>query len=274
MLRVDGPQGWAEIYLHGAHVTAWGPSGHDSVLWMSESSRFDHHTAIRGGIPVCFPWFGPVAGKPEEPRHGFARTATWALDSAHDDGSDVTLTLVLMDSPATRGSAWPHPFLATCTVVVGAELSIALDVTNTGEEPFAFEEVLHTYLRVADVTETETIGLGGVAYVDTTPTGGPGYGEPLPLRVSGEVDRIYTRAPRTVEVNDIAGGRSIRVEKSGSDTTIVWNPGPEGAHATSDIDDDGWLRMLCVEASNVKQAAVRLDAGEHHTMTTTIGLAR
>lgn len=274
MLRIDGPQGWAEIYTHGAHVTAWAPKGQESALWMSESSRFDNHTAIRGGIPVCFPWFGPVAGLPDEPRHGFARTATWSVDEVLDDGTDVTVRLILTDSPATRGSAWPHPFLATCTVVVGEKLSVALDVTNTGDGPVAFEEVLHTYLRIADVTETETVGLEGVAYLDTTPTGGPGYGEPLPLRVSGEVDRIYTDAPRTIVVNDVAAGRSIRVEKSGSGATVVWNPGPEGARATADIEDDGWLTMLCVEAGNVGRSAVRLGPGEHHTMTTTIGLAQ
>ncbi len=272
MIRVDGPQGWAQIYLHGAHVTAWAPSGQESALWMSKLSRFDEHTAIRGGIPVCFPWFGPLAGRPDAPRHGFARTAEWALDEAHDDGQDVTVRLRLADSEATRNSGWPHPFVAILTVVVGSRLTVALEVTNTGSEPMSFEEVLHTYLRVAEVTKAEVIGFEGVAYVDTTKNGGPRDGEHGPLRIGGEVDSVYTGAPQAVTVNDVAGGRAIQVEKSGSGTTVVWNPGPEGAHATVDIEDDGWTTMLCVEPSNVAQSAIRLAPGEHHVLTTTIGL--
>ena len=151
MLRVDGPTGWAEVYLHGAHVTAWAPRGQESVLWLSGLSRFDESTAIRGGIPVCFPWFGPLAGRPDAPRHGFARTAAWTVDGADDDGQDVTVRLALADSDATRGSAWPHPFAALCTVVVGARLTVALEVTSTGDAPVTYEEALHTYLAVADV---------------------------------------------------------------------------------------------------------------------------
>jgi D-hexose-6-phosphate mutarotase len=122
MLRVDGPEGWAEVYLHGAHVTAWGPSARESVLWLSRSSRFDGRAAIRGGIPVCFPWFGPLAARPVALRHGFARKATWKVDGAQDDGHDVTVQLRPSDSAATRASAWPHRFTAVCTVVVGSRL--------------------------------------------------------------------------------------------------------------------------------------------------------
>jgi len=270
MLRVDGPEGWAEVYLHGAHVTAWGPSGRESVLWLSRSSRFDERTAIRGGIPVCFPWFGPLAGRPDAPRHGFARTAAWTVDGAQDDGHDVTVRLRLVDSAATRRPAWPHRFTVVCTVVVGSRLSVALEVTNTGDEPVAFEEALHTYLTVADVTAAEVTGLEGVDYLDKTADGDTVAGEAGPLRVAGEVDRIYPGAPAAVTVHDVVGGRDIRVGKDGSGSTVVWNPWREGAHATADIDDDGWTTMLCVEASDVGPAAVRLEPGAHHTMATTI----
>lgn len=270
MLRVDGPEGWAEIYLHGAHVTAWGPTGSESVLWLSRSSRFDARTAIRGGIPVCFPWFGPLDGRPDAPRHGFARTASWTVDGAHDDGHDVTVRLRLQDSADTRGSAWPHRFTAVCSVVVGARLSVSLEVTSTGDEDVTFEEALHTYLAVADVTAAEVTGLEGVGFVDKTAHGATVAGDRAPLRVTGEVDRIYAGAPETVTVRDLAGGRDLRVGKTGSGSTVVWNPWREGARATADLDDDGWTTMLCVEAGNVGPAAVRLGPGERHTMATTI----
>ena len=149
MLHVDGTDGWATISLHGAHVTAWGPHGEPSALWLSSLSRFDTGSAIRGGIPLCFPWFGPLAGRPEAPRHGFARTAGWTLDGADDDGHDVTVRLTLSDSEETRSSAWPHRFSAVCTVVVGARLTVMLEVRNTGDEAISYEEALHTYLAVA-----------------------------------------------------------------------------------------------------------------------------
>ena len=273
MLRVDGPTGWAEIYLHGAHVTAWAPRGQESVLWLSGLSRFDESTAIRGGVPVCFPWFGPLAGRPDAPRHGFARTAAWTVDGADDDGQDVTVRLALADSDATRGSAWPHPFAALCTVVVGARLTVALEVTSTGDAPVTYEEALHTYLAVADVTAAEVTGLEGIAYLDKTAGGARVAGEDGPLRVTGEVDRIYLGAPSTVTLRDRAGARAVRVGTSGAGSTVVWNPGREGARATSDLDDDGWSTMLCVEASNVGPAAVHLEPGQSHTLVTSIGVS-
>ena len=270
MLHVDGPDGWATISLHGAHVTAWGPRGEPSALWLSSISRFDTASAIRGGIPVCFPWFGPLDGRPEAPRHGFARTAAWALAGADDDGHDVTVRLTLSDSEATRSSAWPHRFSAVCTVVVGARLTVMLEVTNPGDEAISYEEALHTYLAVADVTEAEVIGLEDVPYTDKAAGGASRPGEPGPLRVTGETDRIYTGALRPVTVLDRAGDRWIQVGKQGSASTVVWNPWREGARATADIDDDGWTTMLCVEAADVGPAAVHLAPGERHTLTTTI----
>ncbi len=274
MLRVDGSAGWAEIYLHGAHVTAWAPRGQESVLWLSDRSRFDETTAIRGGIPVCFPWFGPLAGRPDAPRHGFARTASWTFDGAHDDGEDVTVRLTLSDSDATRGSAWPHPFSAVCTVVVGARLTVALEVTSVGEMPVTYEEALHTYLAVGDVTAAEVRGLERVAYLDKTAGGVRVAGENGPLRVTGEVDRIYVGAPPTITLRDPVRARSVGVGARGSGSTVVWNPGSAGARATADLDDDGWTTMICLEASNVGPAAIHLEPGESHTLVTSIAVSR
>ena len=201
---------------------------------------------------------------------GFARTAAWTVDGADDDGQDVTVRLALADSDATRDSAWPHPFAALCTVVVGARLTVALEVTSTGDAPVTYEEALHTYLVVADVTAVEVTGLEGVAYLDKTANGATVAGETGPLQVAGEVDRIYPEAPATVTVHDVVGGRDVHVRKDGSGSTVVWNPWREGAHATADIDDNGWTTMLCVEASNVGPAAVRLEPGAQHTMATMI----
>jgi glucose-6-phosphate 1-epimerase len=272
VLRVDGPEGWAEIHLHGAHVTAWAPRGEESVLWLSAASGFRDDVAIRGGVPICFPWFGPLAGRADAPRHGFARVSEWELDAAHDDGRDVTVRLRLVDSYATRASAWPHRFEAVCTVVVGSRLSIALEVTNRDDVPVTFEEALHTYLRVADVTAVEITGLEGTAFLDKLGGPEPVAGEPGPVRVACEVDRVYLGTRAGVTVRDPGAGRSVRVGKDGSDTTVVWNPWTEGARSTADIEDDAWSTMVCVEASNVGRSTVRLEPGQSRTMSTTLAL--
>lgn len=139
-----------------------------------------------------------------------------------------------------------------------------------GYGPVSFEEALDTYLAVADVTAVEISGLEGVHYLDKTAGGAIVAVQAGPLRVAGEVDRIYPGAPAAVTVHDVMGGRDIHIRKDGSGNTVVWSPWREGAHATADIDDDGWTTMLCVEASNIGPAAVRLEPGAHHTMSTTV----
>lgn len=203
VLKVDGCEGWAEIYLHGAQVTAWAPRGQESALWLSAVSRFRDDAAIRGGVPICFPWFGALADRPDAPRHGFARLSEWSLVDAHDDGRDVTLRLRLTDSEATRASAWPHRFDAVLTVVVGSRLSLTLQLANRDDMPVTFEEALHTHLAVADVAAAEVTGLVGTPFVDHL--AGP---EP----VAGELDPVrFTSAMVCVEASNV-GRSAVRLE--------------------------------------------------------------
>jgi len=273
---VDGPGGWAEIHLHGAHVTAWAPAGTPSALWLSPLSRYDDASAIRGGIPLCFPWFGPLAGRPDAPRHGIGRTARWALDDVREVDGDVVVRLVLRDDATTRAAAWPHPFVALCTVTVGARLTVTLTFTHLGQEPVLLEEALHTYLAVGDVTAAEVLGLEGVAFVDKTAAGARVPGAAGPLRIAGEVDRVYLDTTAPVTVRGLGHGpddeRAVTVAKTGSATTVVWNPWSDGARATADIEDGGWPQFVCIEASNVGVAAVPLAPGATHEMSTTISV--
>ena len=274
MLRVDGPAGWAEIHLHGAHVTAWAPTGEPSALWLSPLSSYEGSAAIRGGVPLCFPWFGPLADRPEAPRHGIGRTASWSLDEVREAGEDVVVRLVLRDDESTRASAWPQPFVALCTVTVGSRLTVTLTFTHLGPEPVLLEEALHSYLAVADVTRAELHGLEGVAFLDKTAQGVRTPGAAGPVLVAGEVDRVYLDTTGPVTVHDVAGGREVEVSKEGSATTVVWNPWVAGARATADIDDEGWSGFVCVEAANVGSAAVPLAPGATHELSTTISTTR
>lgn len=279
VLLVDGPAASAEIYLHGATVTDWTPRGREPVLWVSSASRFTQDAPIRGGVPICFPWFGARAGHPESPSHGFARLCEWSLLGAEDDGDDVIVRLRLTGDDATWAGAWPHRFEAVYTVVVGSRLSLALRVTNRGDEPMIFEEALHTYLDVRDIRATEVTGLEGTAFLDRLGGPDPVPGEPDPVRFESEVDRTYlgTRARTTVRDveagSGVEAGRSVLISKDGSDATVVWNPWIDEARAMDDLGDDEWKRMVCVEAGNVRGAAVRLAPGASHTMAATFELS-
>jgi len=273
VLRVDAPAAQAEIYLHGATVTDWTPRGRESVLWLSSASRFTRDAAIRGGVPICFPWFGARPGHPEAPSHGFARLSEWSLVGAEDDGQDVTVLLRLTDSDATGASAWPHPFEAVYTVVVGSRLSLELTVSNRGYDSLVFDEALHTYLKVRDIRATQVSGLEGRPFYDCLAGPEPASGEPDPVRFSAATDRIYLDTTATTTVVDPIADRSILVAKGGSEATVVWNPWVDRAADLSDFGDDEWRSMVCVEVGNLREAAVHLVPGASHTLSATFELS-
>ncbi|WP_182111272.1 MULTISPECIES: D-hexose-6-phosphate mutarotase [unclassified Actinotalea] len=259
VVRVESPAATAVVHLQGAHVLEWAPRGHGPVLFHSRASRFEPGVAIRGGIPVCFPWFGGHASG-AGPAHGFARVSRWRLTGAERRGEDVALRLGLGDDETTRSGPWPHRFAAELEVVVGQRLGITLAVTNLGDAELTYEAALHTYLRVADVGRVRVTGLAGLPYLDKAAGGervGPGA---EPTLVRGEVDRVYLGAGEPVVVHD--DGRRVVVTTDGARGTVLWNPGPDRAAALPDLADDEWPEMLCVEAADVGQGAVTLAPGE------------
>jgi glucose-6-phosphate 1-epimerase len=265
VVRVAGRAGSAEIYLHGAQVTSWTPAGGQPVLWMSAASRFQPDAAVRGGVPICFPWFGGNAGAPSAPAHGFARLSEWEFADAREAGDDVVLAFRLTDTPATRASAWPHRFEARYTVTVGARLTLALRVTNRDDAAVAFEEALHTYLRVGDVRDTTVGGLEGAPFLNQL-AGLAVETETGPVRFTAETDRIYQGSAAPTTVAD-GSGRSVGIRTDGSRSTVVWNPWVAKAALISDFGDDEWTGMVCVESANIRSDAIRLEPGQSHTMT-------
>jgi glucose-6-phosphate 1-epimerase len=265
LVRVRAPGGAAEVYLHGAHVTAWTPAGQAPVIWMSRRSLFEPGRAIRGGVPICFPWFGPGRSGDMSPAHGFARVADWTLAEAQEDGDAVVMTLRLTDGDVAGlpgVELWPHRFEALYRITVGAELGLELSVRNTGAEAISFEEALHTYLSVSDIHEVQVDGLDGATYVDKT-SGGALVRQEGPVVFTGETDRVY-RTTADVEVRD--GARTIVVARSTSANTVVWNPWIAKAAAMADFGDDEWPTMVCVETANVADEAVVLAAGDSHAV--------
>lgn len=236
----------AEIYLHGAHVTGFRKNGEPPLLFMSAASHFAPDKAIRGGVPLIFPWFGP---RDNLPSHGFARTVTWDLkDTALLPGGGVRIRLGM---PAVK--SYDVEYLIT----VSDTLTLELVVGNTGNKEASFETSFHTYFHVGSIDDVSLTGLKDTGYFDKVrKTGALETADAI--RITEETDRVYFDTAATVEIIDPSLGRTIRVEKSGSQSTVVWNPWIAKAKALDDFADEEYRNMVCVESGNVGKNKVTL----------------
>jgi D-hexose-6-phosphate mutarotase len=262
----------AEVYLHGAQVTGFEPVGSPPVLFISPHSAYTAGRAIRGGVPVIFPWFGPHPSDPRAPDHGLVRTREWSVDSVEANGGLLTIALALEASDATL-AVWPHAFALLCRVTIGTALEVALTVENRSPEAFAVEEALHTYLHVGDVAAATVHGLEGVAYIDKAGGMARKRQGPGPVRLQALTDRVYLDTEGPCTVDDPVLGRRLRVDKRGSRTTVIWNPGPQVAQAMADLGPEAWRTMLCVETANAADNRVRIEPGQRHEMSARIAVA-
>ena len=263
MLEISTAWSTAEIYLLGAHVTQFKKQDEAPLLFLSQCSRFAAGQPIRGGIPVVFPWFGSREGLGQ---HGFARTKRWDLKefAPAPDGS-VSVRLRLPECP--EASAFP-PFTADYLVTVNQSLTLQLIVTNASKDAeFTFENCLHTYFAVGDVTAITIRGLQGLAYLDKVASFQEKTETSDAIRIASEVDRIYQNATGTVEIIDPRFGRRICVEKQGSASTVVWNPWTAKSRQMPDFGDEEYERMICVESGNVASSSISLPPGGSSTLT-------
>lgn len=263
-----------EVYLQGAHVTGWQPAGGRSVLFMSPNSAFAPGKAIRGGIPLIFPWFGPNQRVPSAPQHGFARAAPWQLEAVEQaaGGGAVTLRFVLTDADI-GSTVWPEKFRAVYSVTFGATLELRLAVQNRAGHQIAFEEALHTYFAISDIATAGIIGLAGTTYIDKTDgfQRKPQSAERLVL--SRETDSVYLDTPARATIDDPGWGRRIVIEKQGARSSVVWNPWAEKAAGLADLGGAAWRGFVCVECGNIADDEVSLDADAEHVMTATVSVA-
>ncbi len=241
----DGAE--ATVSLFGGQVLHWQPAGGRPWLYLSDQAVFDGRTAIRGGVPVCFPQFaahGPL------PRHGLVRNRLWRLINQREVDGQVMLTLGI-DSDDATVALWPYLFSLELTINVGGNrFDMELEVTNTGADPFDFTAALHTYLRVGEVELAELHGLKGLHYTDHC-DGGARKTDPMPLlQIDDPIDRIYHDVRRPLVLDD--GGRALQIDQENFTDVVVWNPWEAGAAALADMPDKDFRRMLCVEAAAVK----------------------
>jgi glucose-6-phosphate 1-epimerase len=263
---VSGPHAGASMYLQGAHIAEWTPRGQRPVLFTSSRSLFTPGKAIRGGVPIIFPWFGARGvGKPG-PAHGFARTLEWEFENAEmADGGRVSVGLVLKANEVTRGLGYDG-FQLRFRASFAETLEMELEARNDSAAELAFEEALHSYFAIADIDRAWVTGLEGTEYIDKT----DGFRRKRlgnePVRISKETDQVHLNTQAACTIHDPVWERRIVVEKSGSDSTVVWNPWIEKTRGMSDMAPEDWREMICIETANASDNAVRLAPGAVHTL--------
>jgi len=267
---VTTPTSTAEIYLQGAHLTHWQPNGQEPVLFLSERSAFQPGKAIRGGVPLIFPWFAartatPFCDRTDGPSHGFARTSEWLLVEAGRSKDDFEMVFRLTNNDASREVGF-ESFSATYKICVGSELELELIVENQSAQTFQFEEAFHTYLAVGDARKISVSGLQNLEYIDRADSLKLKRHEETEFHLSGETDRLFVDAGGKIEIEDPVLKRVISVDKLNSQSSVIWNPWDQLTAKMSDMAPDGWSRMVCVESANANKNAVVLPSGKHHTM--------
>ncbi|MEC6882397.1 D-hexose-6-phosphate mutarotase [Photobacterium piscicola] len=264
IIRIIHPMVEAGISLHGGHLLWFKPAGEKDVIWLSDNAEFDLTKAVRGGIPVCWPWFG----KAGTPSHGFARTSEWTLSQHRENEHGVIVSLTLEDNQQTR-EIWPHKFHNQITFEMNAELKVSLSSTNTDTQPWSFGGALHTYFNIADINNISITGMGHT-YLDSTQAGKACQGSDV-LTFSAETDRVYTQPQPTILIADKNNQRTIAVTNDGDNAAVIWNPWQQLSISMADMANNSFETMVCVE-STIHTPTIELQPGQSHTLATRIAI--
>lgn len=261
-LHVSNQSAEAEIALQGAHLFHYRRHGDSPLLWLSSLSHFEHGKAIRGGIPICWPWFGKHSSNPNLPQHGFARTAIWEhVETKEKDDSTTEITLQLKETPESL-SLWPHSFCLRLQIIVSETLQLRLITTNCDSDNFVITSALHSYFGVSDIRNVRVSGLDQTPFLDTlTMQREVQDGD---IRINQEIDRVYQGVANSLELSE--DNRRILIQNEGSQSSVVWNPWIEKSRGMSDFNNDGYQNMLCIETANAMEDERLLAPGATHTL--------
>lgn len=260
MIQVNTVKASALISLHAGQVLSFKPAGEaEEVLFLSEKAYYQSGKAIKGGAPVCWPWFGPDPEDKGRPGHGFVRNRPWNIISTDAVGDDIKVTLGLEDTPETR-EIWPQSFILTQEILVSDSLNLSLITRNTGTEAFPVTQAFHTYFKVGDISKAKVLGLEDCQYIDKV-NNSEEKQQSGAVIIDSEVDRIYLGVGNTMIIDDAALDRCIQIISQGNKTAVVWNPWEKISTDMADLEDADYQRLLCVETTNAADDIVQVAPG-------------
>jgi len=261
-LEIQNKHAEAKIALQGAHLFHYKMKHKPALLWLSKASYFEEGKAIRGGVPICFPWFGKNKEDPSLAQHGFARTSLWRvrLEEELSDGS-THVRLELTSSTETL-ALWSYTFKLALDITIGKELTMALTTTNTDTNPFEISTALHTYFYVSNIDTIVIEGLDNRVYYNNLD--GKNYTQKGDIYVDQEIDRVYLDSSETVTLFD--ADTKVKIQQEGSNSMVVWNPWQDKSKQMADMYDDGYENMVCIESCNAREDARVLNPGEIHVL--------
>ena len=265
MIEINNAQATATIALQGAHLLTWTPQGQQPVIWLSTAAKFAPGKSVRGGIPICWPWFGPHESEASYPAHGYARTVEWQVVETEALASGATRLLFRFSGNEASTAMWPHATLCDYQITVGTALELELLTRNSGTTPVTIGQALHTYFAISDIRDVTVAGLDGCPYLDKV-DGFKRKQQEGAVEFSGETDRVYLESTADCIIEDAALERRIRISKRNSGSTIVWNPWSEKAAQMGDLGERSYLGMVCVESANAADDVVVIPAGGEHNL--------
>jgi glucose-6-phosphate 1-epimerase len=263
VVEIQNKQATALISLQGAHLLSWIPEGEEEVIWLSEDAKFAPGKSVRGGIPICWPWFGPHETNPDFPAHGFARTTNWQVVETEALAGGSTRISFTTQPQAGNDAMWPPETSVLFQLIIGKKLEMELVTSNNSSENITIGQALHTYFKVGDVSKVLLHGLDDTEYVDKLDNF-KRKNQHGPVTINEEVDRIYLGTVTDCVIEDKELNRKIVIVKVGSHSTVVWNPWQENAKKMGDLGEDGYKKMLCVESSNAADDVVTIEPGNQH----------
>ncbi|MBB1273014.1 D-hexose-6-phosphate mutarotase [Psychromonas sp. SR45-3] len=266
---INHPKFDAAFTLHGAHLIHFQVKQQAPLIYLSKTALFDDKKAIRGGVPVCWPWFGNTEESLSKklPGHGFARISKWEMSIVSETSEGIDLAFTLSANGTTK-AIWDHDFTLTLKASLSDHVELSLITENTGTETFKYGGALHSYLCVADITQSSIEGLAAT-YTDSLDSGKQKTAEAV-LTVNEPIDTIYSVNNGDVTINDLQNQRKITVNNTGNDSVVVWNPWISGSIAFADMPDDGYQTMMCIESAITSKQGVLVVPGESHTLKTVI----
>lgn len=266
-IEIENRFATAKLALQGGHVMHWQPHHTTQpVLWLSQESRYEAGRSIRGGIPLCWPWFGAHPTDSSLCMHGFARVTPFTVIDIGQMNNGYTRVILQMKHTENAQRQLSYPYTLVMTIEIGETLSIKLSTTNRATQPFFMGEAFHTYFNIGDVEKVSVTGLEDTEYADKLLDYWRDKQEGA-IQFNHEFDRVYVGTQAPVTIHDPVFKRDISIKKKGSNTTVVWTPWEKKAHQMADMPkDDAWRNMICVETANAMENLVMINPGYTHIL--------